>query len=331
MKIACICSTKNEGDVIEAFVRLNGRICDSFFFVDDSTDKTRQILDLLAKEHHDINFLPSSRIGYNQPNATKALISAVLRRMNPDWIFLLDADEIIVTPDKRLLLEEMQTVPPNAVLAAPWHSFVPTSTGYFESCSPLSDCFAVRKDKVEPFRKVSMSGRLAEDVVPTAGNHHVQSLTGASLTERPPRSYYLAHFPVRSSAQIIVKNLMATHNLTRRTDALKGEGFHVFPIRDLIRSRDYALTLRDLQEMAITYSCLDQTPPVSIASELDPTEVPQLKTMLSHLALGKIDPLARLDFEVERLSNELRGMRRGFRLDGLNFRAVNPRSVQADK
>src|SRR5262249_50785867 len=103
MKIACICSTKNEGDVIESFVRLNARICDSFFFVDDSTDKTRQILDLLASEHYDINFLPSSRVGYNQPNATRALISAVLGRMNPDWIFLLDADEIIVTPDKRLL------------------------------------------------------------------------------------------------------------------------------------------------------------------------------------------------------------------------------------
>jgi len=48
MKIAFICSTKNGGDVIESFVRLNGKICSSFVFVDASTDKTGEILGLLA-------------------------------------------------------------------------------------------------------------------------------------------------------------------------------------------------------------------------------------------------------------------------------------------
>src|SRR4051812_41256206 len=106
MKIACICSTKNEGDIIEAFVRLNGRICDSFFFVDESTDNTREIIARLSKEQYDLRFLPRPLGGHNQPNSTKILISAVVRSVNPDWIFLLDADEIIIAKNKSALLEE---------------------------------------------------------------------------------------------------------------------------------------------------------------------------------------------------------------------------------
>jgi 3,4-dihydroxy 2-butanone 4-phosphate synthase/GTP cyclohydrolase II len=53
MKIASISTTKNECDVIEAFVRHNARFCDKFFFIDESVDQTRTILKALQEEGFD--------------------------------------------------------------------------------------------------------------------------------------------------------------------------------------------------------------------------------------------------------------------------------------
>ena len=319
MKIACICSTKNEGDIIEAFVRLNGKVCDSFFFADESTDNTREIIGLLKKEGYDLNFLPKPRSGHNQPNSTRVLIAAVIKTARPDWIFLLDADEIIVAKDKQELLAEMNETAPGTYLAAPWKTYVPTNLGYFESESPLSECFALRREVDEPFRKISFSRSLAPDIVPAAGNHSGKSHAGAIIVERTARSYHLAHFPVRSPEQIIVKNLIAMHNLMARVDALKSEGTHVFPVADLIRARSYKLTLDDLQNLAINYASRVPEPDIA-ANALEFRDEPQLKTQLNYLDLGRINALARLDLEIERLSKEVRMMRRGFKLESLTFK-----------
>ena len=325
MKIACICSTKNEGDIIEAFVRLNGRFCDSFFFVDESTDKTREILALLSNEGYDIRFLPRPQSGHNQPNSTKILISAVVRSVNPDWIFLLDADEIIIAKDKIALLEEMASVPPNTYLVAPWKTFVPTSPGYFKSTNPLEECFAARKERGEPFMKASIPSSIASDAIPTAGNHTVISAVGETMRDQRSQTYYLAHFPVRSSDQIVVKNLLAMHNLMSRSDALPGEGFHVFSLAERIRSCNYKLKLEDLQNMALNYACAEPISPASVKSELETQDEPMLKTELAYPELGRIHPMARLDLEIERLSKELRGLKRGFKVETLKFKTAQPR------
>jgi hypothetical protein len=315
MNVVCICSTKNEGDIIEAFVRLNGKICNSFFFVDDSTDNTREIIKLLVKEGYDLNYLPKSKGGYNQPNPTRAYLSFVRRTVNPDWIFLLDADEIIVADEEQTLFQEMQDLPPNTYLAAEWRTYIPTTLAYFDSASPLSECFGRRKNEREIYRKISIPGRIADNVMTTPGNHSVRSLGGAAIREQVATSYYLAHFPVRSTEQIIVKNLIATHNLTTRLDAEDGEGFHVFPILQMIRDRNYSLTLEDLGCIALNYACSDREATPYIQDELDLRENPKFKTELSYLDLGRINVIARLDCEIERLSMKIRRMQRGVSLD----------------
>ncbi|MGD0230768.1 MAG: glycosyltransferase family 2 protein [Syntrophorhabdales bacterium] len=310
MIIACICSTKNEGDIIEAFVRLNARICNSFFFIDESSDNTREIIALLVKEGYDLNYLPKSEGGYNQPNPTKAYLSRVKRTINPDWIFLLDADEIIVAPDKEKLLQEIQNIQPNTYLAAEWKTYVPTTLNYFDSTSPLSECFRLRKDKREIFKKVSIPGRIVDNIITTTGNHSAKSLNGTTIREQSAKSYHLAHFPVRSAEQIIVKNLIATHMLTSRVDRAKGEGFHVFPIFHMIRNRNYTLTIDDLTNIAIDYSC-SESPKSCISDELDLEDNLELKTELLYLNLGRINVVARLDSEIERLSMEIRRKKEG--------------------
>lgn len=321
MKIACICSTKNEADVIESFVRLNGRICDSFFFADDSTDNTRAILSLLVQEGYDLSFLPSVHGGHNQPTSTKAHLAAVKRKANPDWIFLLDADEIIVARDKDALIEEISAVPPDGYLAAEWRTFVPVSLAYFESTSPLSECFALRKDRHEAFRKISVPGRIVDHITTTPGNHSARSLSRTPLVERPATSYYLAHFPVRSAQQIIVKNLIAMHNLVARSDAEHGEGFHVFPVADLIRRREYALTIDDLTDLATNYARPDHVPTPAIADDLDRQDNPWLQTELRYRRLASINVIGRLDSEIDRLSKEIRERRRGLKFDAVYFQS----------
>jgi hypothetical protein len=323
MTIACICSTKNEGDIIEAFVRLNAKVCDSFHFVDDSTDNTREIIRLLVKEGYDLSYLQAVRGGHNQPSSTRAYLSVVSRTKRPDWIFLLDADEVVVAPDREALLKEMEDIPPDTYLTAEWRTYVPVSLDYFESSSPLSECFGLRRDLDTAFKKVSIPGGLADSVTTTPGNHVARSLSGTPLAEQPATSYHLAHFPVRSAEQIIVKNLIATHNLTSRPDAEQGEGFHVLPITRMIRDRDYRLTLDDLQHLGLNYARAEQDRQASVRDELDLRQNPYLRTRLSYLGLGRINVVARLDAEVERLSREikrLRGTSQHSNLDRLRFR-----------
>lgn len=320
MKFACICSTKNEGDVIEAFVRLNGRFVDTFLFVDDSTDKTRAILKLLAGEGYDIRFLAPAHGGHNQPTSTKSYLSTAKRQINPDWIFLLDADEIIVATSKEAIEREIRELPPYSYLAAEWKTYVPCAAGYFDAASPLSDCFQLRKDhdRDDVHRKASVPGRIVDNLITTPGNHSARSLTRVPVVEHLATSYCLAHFPVRSSEQIVVKNLIAMHNLVARSDAEDGEGFHVFPVAEMIRNRDYVLTLEDLAHMAVNYARREETPRSAIQQELDHHDNAPLRTTLRYLDLGKINVVARLDAEIARLSHELKEKRRT-KFDALYF------------
>jgi hypothetical protein len=52
--------SKNEEDIVEAFIRLNSRIVDTFIFFDSSTDSTREILSKLKNEGFNILVIADS-------------------------------------------------------------------------------------------------------------------------------------------------------------------------------------------------------------------------------------------------------------------------------
>lgn len=309
MTIAAICATKNEADIIEAFVRLNAKVCDAFFFADDSTDGTPAILDRLAGEGYTIHRLPRlvHQGEHNQPRTSQLHLTHVADVMSPDWIFFLDADEIIVAEDKARLVDEIRGLDPASYLAAPWRTYVPASSEYFAAESPLSECFAPREEAGPVYTKVSIPGRLARVVSATAGNHGVTSLVGAPLTEVRARSYFLAHFPVRSSEQIVVKNLIATHNLAARPNAFSGEGSHVRPVLDAIRQRGYRLSLDDLRAIAGGYALA--APAAAPRETLAPVRDPRFACPWTYRDLARIDVVARLDAELERYAADLRRTR----------------------
>jgi hypothetical protein len=312
MMVACICSTKNEGDIIEAFVRLNSRFCNTFYFVDESSDNTRQIISLLRDEGYDVGFLAPTAGGYNQPHPTKTYIDCVKKILDPDWIFLLDADEIIVAPDHQRFLNELREIPENTFLAAEWKTYLPTTLHYFESTSPLNACFVPRRNAEPEYRKIAIPRSLSDKIITTPGNHSARSLDGTPLQEQAAASYFLAHFPVRSVEQIIVKNIIATHNLTTRLDTQVGEGFHVFQVFEMIRDRNYQLTLEDLIVIASNYACQNQITSAEIFNVPNPVVPDLLKTELRYLSLAKINVIARLDSEIERLSKQIRRKKEGF-------------------
>jgi hypothetical protein len=313
MKTAAICSTKNEADIIEAFVRLNAKVCDAFFFADDSTDHTRTIIDRLADEGYELHCLPRmvSEGEYNQPHGSQQHLAYVADLLNPDWIFFLDADEIIVADDKASVIEEIRELGPSSYLAAAWRTFVPASLSYFSADSPLSECFAPRAEAEPTYTKVSIPGRLARVVSTTTGNHGVTSLIGLPPSEVPARSYFLAHFPVRSSEQIIVKNLIATHNLESRPNALVGEGTHVRHVLDAIRERAYHLTLDDVQAIANGYAMSAALAPARTARP--PVLDSRFACPWKYRDLAHIDVVARLDSEIARYAADLRRARERLR------------------
>lgn len=329
MTTAAICSTKNEADIIELFVRLNARICDVFFFADDSTDHTRAILEHLSDEGYDVRYLPRvvHEGEHNQPRASRAYLSYVADVLGPEWVFFLDADEIIVADDRAAFEAEARAVGPDAYLVAPWRTYVPASLDYFDSESPLSHCFAPRNESGVPYGKVSIPAALARVVATTAGNHDVCSLVGAVLKGVPASSYFLAHFPVRSAEQILVKNLIATHNLASRADAQAGEGHHVRPVLDAIRGRHYQLSLRDVVAIANGYALESATTGQGATAER-PGPDPRFQVEWRYRELARIDVVARLDAELERYAAELRRARE--RLRASTWHSVRLQLVEAN-
>ena len=205
----------------------------------------------------------------------------------------------------------MQSAGPAGYLAAEWRTFVPVSLDYFKLYSPLSECFVPRHEEGARYRKVSLPGRLAKTVETTAGNHGIRSLTGASLQEHLAESYYLAHFPVRSAEQLIVKNVIATHNLAARVDAEDGEGNHVLPVLQTIRRKGYRLALQDLVALAYGYASEGPVPTPEVVSAAD--RDPRFETILKYRDLAEIDVLGRLDAELQRYAGELKRARKGAR------------------
>ena len=107
MRIASITGIKNESDIIESFVRHNSKYIDDFFFIDDSVDKSSEILEKLAQEGYRIIKINFDTRDYQHNKIMTAATRYINSQNQYDWIFFLDADEIIYYPSKELFSQNL--------------------------------------------------------------------------------------------------------------------------------------------------------------------------------------------------------------------------------
>ena len=236
---------RNEEDILDTFVRYHTARVDALLVADDgSDDATPRILEGLQASGIPIHVrrLSPSDV-FPQAAILTQLIQDAARKLDPDWIVPLDADEFV-----RGSLDRLAGL--DGVVALPWQTYVPTPADAADG--DVLDRLVHRKVHEDPqFFKVAISRavfshpefRLGE------GSHHVE--TPAAAAHRVD-GVSLAHFPVRSAAQVRRK----AGNFLRRArlpDRQPGHSYHLQRLAEECQ-RCSSMSAQDLQRLAATYA-----------------------------------------------------------------------------
>ena len=126
MRLVGIAVIRDEGDVLEAFVRHNVQFLDHFHIAAHRCrDGSEQVLDSLCNEG-----LPISIVRRQEPALRKAEwlneLAAKSFSDGADAVAALDADEFIKVEDSKGLIRRLESIPEELHPAWLWQSYVPT-------------------------------------------------------------------------------------------------------------------------------------------------------------------------------------------------------------
>jgi hypothetical protein len=309
MKIVAISAVKNEADFIECFIRINAHVIDEFFIADDhSDDGTLQILDSLKKENIRIHTFeianPTLRLEQQQSTIVADLLHSALKS-GFDFAFLLDADELILTPRKDVE-RELGSLKEHEYGVMPWKTFIPVKPGFPDINNPIRDTFSPLVEEVYTHVKAIVPGGLVNKSSVTPGNHLLAPVKNGPAIQHRVLGFPLCHFPVRSAEQIIAKALIMCHKVSMKRNRIAGEANQHFKIRDTLRKNNYTLSFSDVQNIAFNYVSIGEADlPFSLAflDGYDGLSVPA--TQLGYTA--RMAPaVAKLDGFLEELVAEYR-------------------------
>ena len=127
MKAAAVSMVKNEGDIIELFVKINLRAFAHLYIVDhDSSDGTPAILEKLKDAGHAITVVSFKGIQQSQAQIITRLVRDVAATGKYDFVVPLDADEFL-TPEPSWLGTLHDMLGRDRYGKMPWRTFVPVS------------------------------------------------------------------------------------------------------------------------------------------------------------------------------------------------------------
>lgn len=208
MRLVGISQVKNECDIIEQFVRHNLGFLDALFIIDNhSVDGTREILRDLTHEGLPIVVFDDPRFTRMQSAQLTGLFRTISEHLALDFVFVLDADELLVVPSRSALEDGLMSLPAGANGLIPW-------TTYLYSAEPAD---------IDPIHRMTMRRRVenpayhkaviavdpqgVSHVVIEPGNHAVAHALHGELPHFVVPTVALAHFPVRSARQITAKSV----------------------------------------------------------------------------------------------------------------------------
>lgn len=248
MRLVTISYIGNEEDIVESFVRHHVRIADRMIIVCTSTDDaTAAILNDLQKEGLPIE------LSFHQPefHDQAQVLTDILHSTDADWVLPLDADEFVQC---KKLHEALASLPQDRVTLLPWRTYVPMA-GDNTAESDVRRRITHRRAEEDPqFFKILIPGALVQEKpVIAAGNH---ALHHAGTTHSYPTTITshitLAHFPVRSAAQIRRKASQGWLRTLAKPLRGERESFHWKDILDTVG--DKQLSQSDVTTIALQYA-----------------------------------------------------------------------------
>ena len=211
---------KNEQDIIEPFVRHHIRLLDRLVILDNgSVDRTKEILDRLAREFPALEVTHDDQFGHTQFQRMNQLLQASLRTYHPKFVIPLDADEFLGVSNRSGLCEALMTIPPGGFGLVPWRTFVVTPDTVDECVVDPPKSFRYRRRGETPvYYKAVLrpEGEQCDNLELDFGSHNVRSIHGREIPSVSLDALKLLHFPVRSREQFVARIVIGwMANLTR--------------------------------------------------------------------------------------------------------------------
>jgi len=257
MIIVSVTMVRNEADVIEAFVRHHLGFVDQMIIIDHlSIDDTLTILNHLKAEGAPVEIVKNTRQEFLQAEASTAQMRRAAQEFGADWVLPLDADEFLTSdedPSVRPLLDKLS---PDQVYQVPWRNYVPRAEDELND-SLLFDRIPYRRTE-EPFpiykvfvpRKYAINKKITLKV----GNHGIRKGKRRKKTIRPldAEQLHLAHFPVRSIAQLTSKALLGWAARLASHEQKGNMNYHLKRLFEEIRT-GRKIDSSDLMSFALEY------------------------------------------------------------------------------
>jgi len=191
---------RDEEDVIFATVAHMLAEVDAVIVADNlSTDRTREILDGMARAHPALVVVDDPDPSYRQSAKMTALALRARLELGADWVVPFDADEWWYSPFGRIADVLADVAPQWLVAPAALYDHVATGIDDPLELDPTKR-IGWRRELRAPLPKVA--ARWREDLVIEQGNH------GASYRGRPTtfdELLVVRHFPYRSVEQLVRK------------------------------------------------------------------------------------------------------------------------------
>jgi hypothetical protein len=283
----------SECDIVESFSRHTLSYVDHIYFhIHNSYDSTSEIVQRLIEEGLGISFKTLPDVAFQRERMGDALVRE--RAACFDYILPLDVDEFIVAPDRSTLESELESTPNLGLLRVRWLSYVPTIADDPKDPNPVTR-IQHRLRSPHWVSKVFFPADVLrfDDVYLADGNHDLLSKIGRDIPQHTSKRIFIAHFPVRSSQQLISKVRIGAAARLLNPDFTEKQSPHWRSLATdpLLRSD---LSIQRLSEYALDY--LGSRERDIIAS---PLQTPAKAT--KYHSQAEVDALERLSRFVARL------------------------------
>jgi glycosyl transferase family 2 len=213
MKIVGISMIRNDADIVEPFVRHTLRLLDHLFVIVHSPeDGTGEILKALHAEGLQMTLVFDGEPAFLQGERLTWLAREACAAIRPDFLFPLDADEFIVPADRGAIEPALALLPAGVPAARiRLRTFVPTSTDTADEPNPVQRIRYRIRDEARVHKAVLTSAFAADStLVLDHGNHGLLRVGARAQQVAVPwlRQLALAHYPVRSAAQVMNKTIV---------------------------------------------------------------------------------------------------------------------------
>jgi len=266
-KLAGVAIVRDEGDIIESFVRRNLAVLDLLYILlHRSRDGTREIVMALRASGLPMRVFSDEGEGFHQSLRINSLARRAFTEGGADFVFPIDADEMLVAEDRAALEAELASLPANAGGSMQWETYAPAAGDDAAEPCPvrrLTHRFDTRprwepgeRGAIDVMRTKLVLGKWFagdEQAWIFEGNHVV--LVNGQPSAVPVTAVRSAHFPVRTLEQLARKGVIGWLAFLASGQDPEKHGFalHWKWICETVAA-GRPLTLADLQEFVALYA-----------------------------------------------------------------------------